>query len=40
VNRLDGASVTGAMDVLFYGALPPGGVSSRSEGDGSLWEIH
>jgi spore coat protein H len=40
VGLFDGASVTGALDVLFYGALPPGGMYTRSEGDGSLWEIH
>jgi spore coat protein H len=38
LGLFDGLSVVGAQDVLFYGALPPGGVYAR-EGEASLWQI-
>jgi spore coat protein H len=39
LGLFDGVSVVGALDVLFYGALPAGSVYSRSEEDTSRWEI-
>ncbi|WP_224368264.1 CotH kinase family protein [Hyalangium versicolor] len=39
LGLFDGVSVTGALDVLFYTALPNGGVYSRGSEDSSRWEI-
>ncbi|WP_224246364.1 CotH kinase family protein [Hyalangium gracile] len=39
LGLFNGETVTGVLDVLFYGALPPGSVYTRGEEAASGWEI-
>lgn len=40
LGLFNGETVTGALDVLFYAALPSGGFYARGGEDGSRWEMH